>query len=117
MKVIHISDVEKAEATSELFFGGKVEAQRLIDDTVAETLKVSLISFGPGARNKPHTHTFEQVLWVTSGKGILATEKEEHVLTPGMVAYIPAGQPHWHGATDDSEFAHISIAMQGETKF
>ena len=117
MKVIHISNVEKVEATSPLFFGGKVEAQRLVDDKVAEGLKISLIFFSPGAKNRLHTHTFEQVLWVTSGKGILATEKEEHILTPGMVAYIPAGELHWHGATDDSAFAHISIATQGETKF
>lgn len=117
MKIISINDVEKIEATSALFIGGKVEAQRLIDDKVAEGLKVSLIFFSPGAKNKLHTHTFEQVLWVTGGKGILATEKEEHVLTPGMVAYIPAGERHWHGATPDSAFAHISIATTGETKF
>lgn len=117
MKIIHINDVEKVVVTSKLFIGGKVEAQRLIDDKVAEGFKVSLIFFSPGAKNKLHTHTFEQVLWVTSGKGILATEKEEHVLTPGMIAYIPASEPHWHGATQDSAFAHISIATTGETKF
>ena len=117
MQIIRINDVEKVEATSALFIGGKVEAQRLIGDKVAEGLKVSLIFFSPGAKNRFHTHTSEQVLWVTSGKGILATEKEEHVLTPGMVAYIPAGERHWHGATQDSAFAHISIATAGETKF
>ncbi len=117
MKVIHIDDVEKKTATSDLFTGGRVEAQRIIDDKIAEGLKVSLIFFDPGARNKFHTHTFEQVLWVTSGRGILATKEEEHVLTPGMIAYIPPGEHHWHGAAGDSAFAHISFATAGQTTF
>ena len=117
MKIIQINDVEKAEATSKLFTGGRVEAQRLIDEKTAKGLKVSLIFFEPGAKNRFHTHTNEQVLWVTSGKGILATKTEEHVLTPGMIAYIPAGERHWHGAASDSAFAHISIATPGKTNF
>lgn len=116
MQIVHIDDVEKREATSALFVG-KVEAQRLIDEKTAKELKVSLIFFSPGAKNKFHVHTNEQVLWVTSGKGVLATEKEEHVLTPGMIAFIPAGERHWHGAAQDSVFAHISIAAAGETIF
>jgi len=87
------------------------------EDKIAEGLKVSLIFFDPGARNKFHTHTFEQVLWVTSGRGILATKEEEHVLTPGMIAYIPPGELHWHGAAGDSAFAHISFATAGQTTF
>jgi quercetin dioxygenase-like cupin family protein len=117
MKVIRIDDVEKKVATSDLFFGGEVLAQRLIDDKTAAGIKVSLIFFEPGARNRFHTHTSEQVLWVTSGRGILATEDKEVVLTPGMIAYIPPGERHWHGAAADSAFAHISIATPGKTEF
>jgi len=31
----------------------------------------------------------------------------------GDVIHIPAGERHWHGATDDSEFAHIVITRSG----
>ena len=79
-------------------------------------LSLALITFSPGARNKFHTHTTEQVLYVTDGKGIIATENEETVITPGMLAYIPAGEKHWHGAIEDSSFSHISITPPHKTE-
>jgi quercetin dioxygenase-like cupin family protein len=29
-----------------------------------------------------------------------------------MVAFISSGEEHWHGATEDSSFSHISILGQ-----
>jgi quercetin dioxygenase-like cupin family protein len=49
-------------------------------------------------------------LIVTEGKGILATESERKEITVGDVAVIPAGEKHWHGATDDSAMTHIAIS-------
>ena len=43
-------------------------------------------------------------------KGIIATEDKEVVITPGDVVLIPAGEKHWHGATEDSDFAHIYVS-------
>ncbi|MEM2922131.1 MAG: hypothetical protein QXF26_07425 [Candidatus Bathyarchaeia archaeon] len=40
----------------------------------------------------------------------------EENLVPGTVFLIPAGENHWHGATDDSDFTHISILRPGETR-
>ena len=48
-----------------------------------------------------------------TGKGILATEEEERVVTEGDVILIPAGEKHWHGATSDSEFSHIYVHKLG----
>ena len=117
MKVIKMDDVQVAEATSKLFKGGKVMEQRYINESIAEGIRVMLVQFSPGAKNKLHSHSFEQVLWVTDGQGIVATEKEEHIVTPGMIVYIPAGELHWHGATEDSSFSHISITTPGQTSF
>lgn len=117
MKVIRINDTETKEVTSEpLFTGGKVNAQFLVGPDIAEELSLTLITFSPGARNHFHIHTTEQVLYVTEGKGIIATEDEETVITPGMLAYIPAGEKHWHGATKDSAFSHISITPPHKTE-
>ena len=33
---------------------------------------------------------------------------------PGDVVYIPANVKHWHGASKDSWFSHISIEIPGE---
>ena len=118
MKIIKISDAEvlDAGATSDMYIG-KVERQVLVDDKIAKDLRVSFVTFRPGAKNKFHIHTYEQILYVLEGKGIVATEKEEYILTPGMVAFIPAGENHWHGATQDSSFSHIVIMTPGKTTF
>ena len=66
-------------------------------------------SFGPGARNKLHTHTSEQVLFVTEGVGYVGTEDETARVSVGDTAFIPAGEKHWHGATDESSFSHVAL--------
>jgi 4-carboxymuconolactone decarboxylase len=70
---------------------------------------IAYVSFPKGVRNKLHTHNNDQVLVVTEGKGIIATEFEKQEITVGDVAVIPAGEKHWHGAIDDSSMTHISI--------
>jgi quercetin dioxygenase-like cupin family protein len=75
-----------------------------------------MVKFEPGAGNRMHAHTGEQVLVVTEGKGVVATEKEDQIVTPGTIVYIPANEMHSHGATKDSAFAHLSIQTPGDTK-
>lgn len=53
------------------------------------------------------------MLIVTKGRGIVVTEHETRTVTVGDVIHIPAGERHWHGATDDSDFAHIVITRAG----
>jgi quercetin dioxygenase-like cupin family protein len=64
-------------------------------------------------RNKFHTHDGDQVLIIIAGKGIVATEREERVVTVGEVVLFPAGEKHWHGATKDSEFSNIGVTKAG----
>ena len=116
MKVVRPDDTEAGEAAGKMF-EGKVSRQPLIDDKTARDICINMIRFNPGARNIFHWHTGEQVLYVTEGKGIVATETEEYIVTPGTAIYIPPGEKHWHGATKDSSFAHLSILGPGETKF
>ena len=71
------------------------------------------VSFAAGAKNHFHTHTSDQILYVTSGRGYVATESEQLEITEGDAAFIPAGEKHWHGATDDSDFSHISLTAPG----
>ena len=48
-----------------------------------------------------HVHDVDQVLYVTAGEGIIATETEEITIRPGDFVVIPAGEKHWHGATPE----------------
>ncbi len=116
MRIVKPTEPKAEEATSKMF-EGKVYRIPLIDDKIAREIRVTMITFNPGARNTFHSHTGEQVLYVTEGKGIVADEQEECIVTPGTVIYIPAGERHWHGATEDSPFSHLSILRPGETRF
>ena len=109
MKIIKLSDVKGEESSNPIFTGGKVYIEYLIDEKLTDKFRIAMVNFNPGARCVFHSHTTEQVLYITGGKGIVATEHEEHVVTPGTMVFIPAGLVHWHGATKDSPFSH---AMQ-----
>lgn len=114
MKIINVKDIEAKEIVGDpLFSGGKVYTQFVFEEEhKARKIQVVMDSFAPGARNKLHTHSTEQILIVTEGKGIIATKDQEHQVTPGMIAFIAPGEEHWHGATKDSSFAHMSIIGQ-----
>jgi len=110
LKVIDVDATPYESAVGGIFEGGMVKTKTLIDRQVgsAET-KVAIVTFPPGARTKMHVHNHEQILYILSGKGTVANEQEERTGTPGTVFLIPAGEKHWHGATQESSFSHLYI--------
>lgn len=111
MQVIKMKAVAKKGFESPLFTGPEVSRQTLLPDS--KEFNVDIVNFGKGVRNKFHAHTSEQVLIVTSGQGYIATETEKIAITVGDVVLIPAGEKHWHGAVEDSEFSHIFVSQLG----
>ena len=118
MRGISESKVTPVESQSPLFTGGMVTAQPLVSNALGSDFNFSIVNFSPGAKNLFHTHTSDQVLYVTRGKGIIATEQENVVITVGDAAFIPSGERHWHGATEDSYFSHITLTRRdSKTEF
>jgi len=113
VRVEHPSPDKRRRSTGEIFEGA-VDSQPVIGDE-ARDLRLTEITFRDGARNKLHTHTTDQILIVTAGEGIVATEHEERQLRAGDVAYIPAGERHWHGAKPGSDMTHLAILGAGKT--
>ena len=111
MQVVKMNTVAKESFEGSLFTGPEVNLQVLLPDS--KEFNVNIVNFGNGVRNKFHSHNREQVLIVTSGKGYIATETEKIEITPGDVVLIPAGEKHWHGAAEDSEFSHIYLSQLG----
>ena len=111
MKVVNLSNVTKEPFISDLFTGTDVTKQALSPNS--NEYAINNVNFGKGIRLKFHSHDAEQILIVTAGKGIVATEQEERVVTPGDVIFIPKGEKHWHGSNGDSEFSHIFIYRKG----
>jgi quercetin dioxygenase-like cupin family protein len=111
MKIVSMHGVSKELFPNPIFTGPDVTRQILVPDS--KEFSVNVVNFGKGVRNKFHSHDSEQVLIVTSGKGIVATEKEERVVTEGDIVLISPGEKHWHGATRDSDFSHIYVSRLG----
>jgi quercetin dioxygenase-like cupin family protein len=117
MRVMEIDELPVEKRSGGIFLG-TVESKSLVNESIgAKDLKLDIISFPPGVRNKPHRHAYDQVLYILEGEGIVATEKEKTIVAPGMIAFIPRGELHWHGATEKSPFQHISILRPGETEY
>ncbi|MGI6216371.1 MAG: carboxymuconolactone decarboxylase family protein [Coriobacteriales bacterium] len=81
-------------------------------------LGVANVTFEPGCRNNWHVHHAEkdggQLLLCTDGEGWYQEwGKAPRKLHPGDVVEIPANVKHWHGATADSWFSHIALAVPG----
>ncbi len=114
MKLYRISADALRPGGAENFIG-KAQVQPIIRGD--EGLNIVLVRFEPGARTYLHTHTVPQVLHCTDGRGILATQTERNEVGPGDVVYVPAGELHWHGATADSPFTHLSIRPPGDTRW
>ena len=111
MIIVKISEVSKEIHNTPLFTGSDVTRQVLLPGS--NEYNVNIVNFGKGIRNKFHAHDNEQILIVTAGEGIVATETEERVVCPGDIILIPAGEKHWHGATEGSGFSHIFVTRLG----
>jgi 4-carboxymuconolactone decarboxylase len=71
------------------------------------------VTFEPGCRNNWHIHHGGgQILLCTDGEGWFQEEGQpERKLMPGDVVYIKPEVRHWHGASRDSWFTHVSIEV------
>ena len=113
MKLIRQDEAAALPSRSPIF-EGDVRTQNLVAEGDAPLLRVTSVTFHDGARNRLHHHSTEQVLVVTHGRGIVATEAEELHVEVGDVVLIPAGERHWHGAEPGQTFTHLSILTPGQ---
>jgi len=74
------------------------------------------VTFEPGGRNNWHIHhAGGQVLLCTDGEGWFQEWGDPaRKLFPGDVVYIKPEVRHWHGASRDSWFTHISIEVPAQ---
>jgi quercetin dioxygenase-like cupin family protein len=110
MKLIKKGSSPKVDRSdAPIFYGGKVTGETIVGPGASKYFSFNQVNFAAGAKNHFHTHSSDQILFATHGKGIVANEKEQLIMEAGDTALIPAGEKHWHGATDDSAFSHIAL--------
>ncbi len=116
MKVTRMSLTERIPATGDLFVG-KVERQVVVSDADSRQVRIGVVTFHDGAANRFHRHTFDQVLVITEGEGIVQVEGQpEQRVNAGDVIFIPAGESHWHGAAPGQTMSHLTVATPGKTE-
>jgi quercetin dioxygenase-like cupin family protein len=116
VKINQLPEEPMGEATPVAgWTGGTVTRSRqtIIPDGDSENYRCSVVNFSQGATTGWHAHTCDQILVITAGSGIVATEQEERPVTVGDVIHIKAGERHCHGAKADTTMSHITITTAG----
>jgi quercetin dioxygenase-like cupin family protein len=119
MRVLKIRDLPEEPMSGATpvsgWTGGPVSRtrQKVIGDGDSENFRSNVVNFREGATTGWHTHDCDQILVVTSGAGIVATEAGEREITVGDIVHIKAGERHWHGATAKSKMSHITVTVPG----
>jgi quercetin dioxygenase-like cupin family protein len=108
MKVVSSKDLPRVPASGALFTG-QVFRQVIVDPAESQSFNFSIVNFSAGSRNKFHQHTSDQILIITEGTGVVATDAEERTVSEGDIILIPAGENHWHGAPGSTPMSHITV--------
>lgn len=93
--------------------------QSYLNPITMKGIGVFNVTFEPGCRNNWHIHHAisggGQILLCIAGRGwYQEAGKAAQELNPGDSVVIPANVKHWHGAAQDSWFAHLAIEVPGE---
>ena len=92
------------------FFTGQTYLQRLVAKDDIFNSSIANVTFEAGARTNWHKHSGGQILLVIDGEGRYQEEgKEIQILHKGDVVKIAPNIKHWHGASPNSDFIHISV--------
>lgn len=117
MKINRVGSGPSSYAPAESF-SGTVRRDTLISAEAPGRVATGLVTFEPGARTAWHTHPAGQILIVTAGRGWVQSKgSDRQEVCPGDTVWFPAGEKHWHGATDKTAMSHIAVteAVDGET--
>lgn len=72
--------------------------------------RTNIVRFSPGARTFWHHHVLGQTLHVVAGIALVGTRDDVvFEALPGETVTCPAGEEHWHGATEDRFMEHLAI--------
>lgn len=104
----------EANDKNAVWFTGKSWVAPLLKEPV----KIFNVTFEKGCRNAWHVHHAKegggQILLVTDGEGWYQEwGKPARRLQPGDVVNILPEVKHWHGAAQNSDFAHLAIEVNG----
>ena len=94
----------------EKYFTGRTFICPMANDSIS----ISNVTFTKGAHTFWHVHHGScQILVTEAGRGFYQIWGEKPVeLKPGVVATIPEGVKHWHGAAPNATMQHLSVMQR-----
>ena len=97
---------------------GPTDVRRAHEALGSQELLINVVYLSAGTRSRPHSHSNEQVLIYTAGRGIVAVAGgEDEEVECGQLVLLPAGVAHMHGATAEGPACHVSIMAQVDMDF
>lgn len=103
------------EAAPNPNFTGRVAMATVQESPNPGPVRVLVVTFPDGARTHWHTHAGGQVLHVIDGRGRTQSRGGPVVeLAAGDVVSVPAGEEHWHGASEGASMSHLAVSL-GDT--
>ena len=107
----HITHTPTLKAPAERFTGD-VYLNMIEAPAEPARLAAALVRFTPGARTNWHSHALGQTLHITDGVGLVGTRDGRVIrVSAGETVKCPAGEEHWHGATDTALMAHLALLV------
>ena len=113
-RIVQAVDRPTKQAPGDKFVGVVWQDQIFVPEDPSR-LRVTRVSFTPGARTNWHTHAVGQILYVLSGIGRYQLEGEVvQELRPGDTVTIPADARHWYGASPDHLMNHLAMSESND---
>ena len=116
MKIRELADAESEESGGDVQESTAMKKTGFAGDIGDQVVTANEVTFRSGERTRLHEHTYGQLLYVTSGRGVVATEDEEREVETGDLIFFEPGEVHWHGTSRDnpSEFTHLTVVVRDE---
>lgn len=110
MRIIRSTDVPDGPVEPTHFHGDVTRRDYGAFDAPEGT--ALLVHFRAGARTHWHSHPDGQLLFVTEGRGRVATrDGAVTVVSPGDLVYAPPNEEHWHGAAEEEAVRHLALSF------
>ncbi len=114
MKIKRDSEVRAAPVEME---GAKDVAMKVLigPDDGSENIIVRLFTVSPGGHTPYHTHDFEHLVQVRSGKGtVVDADRIEHELEPGSSVFVAPNEEHQFTNPYDAPFEFTCTILNPE---
>ena len=100
-KRFKVIDVDSVESTKAPWGALKILFDREKGVVKDASIHVHITEMKPGIRHNPHTHDYDEIIFILEGKAREGDGPDAVEAGPGQVLYIPAGVEHGTGNIGD----------------